>query len=140
MSCYAVIDTNVLVSSLLAKRSDSAPAFLLVAVLSGEIIPLYNPEILAEYKEVLNRPKFPFSTDRSEKLLWIIRQFGVSVDPTLTGMELPDMSDLVFYEVMMEKREDDAYLVTGNLRHFPVRTYIVTPAEMMALIRGKAAP
>ena len=46
------------------------------------------------------------------------------------------MDDLVFYEVVMEKREDDAYLITGNLRHFPVRDYIVTPAEMMGIIAG----
>lgn len=46
------------------------------------------------------------------------------------------MDDLVFYEVVMEKREDDAYLITGNLRHFPVRDYIVTPAEMMDIIAG----
>lgn len=44
------------------------------------------------------------------------------------------MSDLIFYEVVMEKRDDDAYLVTGNLRHFPNKPFIVTPAEMMALI------
>ena len=30
------------------------------------------------------------------------------------------MDDLVFYEVVMEKRKaDDAYLITGNLKHFP---------------------
>ena len=49
------------------------------------------------------------------------------------------MDDLVFYEVVMEKREDDAYLVTGNLRHFPPRNFIVTPAEMMALIESEGS-
>ena len=44
------------------------------------------------------------------------------------------MDDLVFYEVTMEKREDDAYLITGNLKHFPERPYIVTPGEMMKII------
>nr|WP_302134438.1 hypothetical protein [uncultured Schaedlerella sp.] len=44
------------------------------------------------------------------------------------------MDDLVFYEVVIEKREDDAYLITGNIRHFPKRDFIVTPAEMMAII------
>ena len=35
----------------------------------------------------------------------------------------------------MEKRKsDDAYLVTGNLKHFPAREYIVTPAEMMSIL------
>jgi len=36
----------------------------------------------------------------------------------------------------MEKRkEDDAYLVTGNLKHFPVRTFIVTPREMLDILQ-----
>ena len=28
----------------------------------------------------------------------------------------------------------DAYLVTGNIRHFPVRSYIVTPKQMLDII------
>ena len=44
------------------------------------------------------------------------------------------MDDLVFYEVAMEKRDDDAYLVTGNQKHYPIRDFIVTPAEMMEII------
>ncbi len=49
---------------------------------------------------------------------------------------LPDVKDIIFYAVLMEKRKDEeAYLVTGNLRHFPVRTYIVTPREMLDILR-----
>ena len=44
------------------------------------------------------------------------------------------MDDLFFYEVAIETREDDAYLVTGNQKHYPVRDFIVTPAEMMEII------
>ena len=40
-----------------------------------------------------------------------------------------------FYEVAMEKREDDAYLVTGNQKHYPVRDFIVTPAEMLEILK-----
>ena len=59
------------------------------------------------------------------------------MNPSPTDEILPDMDDLVFYEVVMEKRKDDAYLVTGNLRHFPPRDFIVTPSEMMALIESE---
>ena len=49
---------------------------------------------------------------------------------------LPDPKDVVFYAVLMEKRkEEEAYLVTGNLKHFPARTYIVTPKEMLDIIQ-----
>ena len=36
-----------------------------------------------------------------------------------------------------ERRKNDAYLITGNLRHFPERDYIVTPAEMMSIIEAE---
>ena len=44
------------------------------------------------------------------------------------------MDDLIFYEVAMEKRDDDAYLVTGNQKHYPVRDIIVTLAEIMEIL------
>lgn len=135
MSVYAVLDTNVLVSSLLTRNRDSATSLVLDAVFTGNMIPLYNEEILTEYDDVLHRPKFPFSEERIERLLSALRQFGLSVDPTPIGEILPDMDDLVFYEVVMEKRDDGAYLVTGNKKHFPERKFIVTPSEMMAILR-----
>ena len=85
---------------------------------------------------MLHRRKFSFSEERIRRILMMIRQFGLAVNPSPTGEILVDMDDLVFYEVVMEKREDDADLITGNLRHFPVRDYIVTPAEMMDIIAG----
>lgn len=134
MKYYAVYDTNVLISALLTKQPDSATAKVVDAIASQRVIPLYNQEILDEYDEVLHRPKFKFSEDRIQQLLSVIKKLGIAVSPTPTGEILPDMDDLVFYEVVMEKRSDDAYLVTGNIRHFPERDYIVTPAEMMAII------
>ena len=60
---------------------------------------------------------------------------AVYVDAGTVEEILPDEKDIVFYAVLMETRkEDDAYLVTGNLRHFPMRTYIVTPREMLEII------
>ena len=39
----------------------------------------------------------------------------------------------------MEKRDDDAYLLMGNMKHHPVRDFIVTPAEMVAILEDKKA-
>ena len=136
MKYYAVIDTNVLVSSLLTARADSPTVKVMQAISDGALIPLYNEEIMKEYDEVLHRKKFPFTEKRIRPVLASIRAFGLAVNPSPTNAVLPDMDDLVFYEVVMEKR-DDAYLVTGNLRHFPPRHFIVTPAEMMALIESE---
>lgn len=134
MICYAVFDTNVLISSLLTKRTDTATARVVDAISSGDIIPLYNQEILSEYSEVLHRKKFSFSEERIEKILLMIRQFGLAVNPSPTGEIFVDMDDLVFYEIVMEKRDDNAYLITGNIRHFPKRDFIVTPSEMIEIL------
>ena len=44
------------------------------------------------------------------------------------------MKDLPFYEVVMEKRSDNAYLVTGNQKHFPKEPFIVTAREMIDIL------
>ena len=130
MICYAVIDTNVLVSALLSSHEDAATVQVLKTMFGGGIIPVYSEEILAEYNEVLRRKKFRFSETLIVSLIETIVKFGVSITPTETGEIIPDMKDLPFYEVVMEIREEeDAYLVTGNLKHFPERPYIVTARQ-----------
>lgn len=134
MTCYAVIDTNVLVSALLSCHDDAATVQVVGKLLSGEVIPLYSDEILREYQEVLRRPKFHFDTGMIGCLLDAVRTFGVLVMPSPTGEILPDMKDLPFYEVVMDKREDNACLVTGNKKHFPQKSFIVTPSEFLELL------
>lgn len=134
MNYYAVIDTNVLLSALLSKNENAATVRVLDAVFEGKIIPLYHRDILAEYDEVLHREKFHLQEKLIQIVLEAIRQYGIEVFPQPTGAVLIDMDDLVFYEVAMEKRDDDAYLVTGNQKHYPFKDFIVTPAEMMAMI------
>ena len=58
------------------------------------------------------------------------------VEPCPSGMVLPDMKDLPFYEVVLEKRSDDAYLVTGNIKHFPQEPFIVTPRELLDIFEN----
>lgn len=133
MKYYAVIDTNVLVSAML--KNGSVPGQVAAEALYGDIIPIINDEILAEYEDVLNRPKFRFDKGAVKVFLDELKKRAVYTDYGLIEDEIQDSKDVVFYAVLMEKRkEKDAYLVTGNLKHFPVRTYIVTPKEMMDII------
>lgn len=53
--------------------------------------------------------KFKFPLEQNEYLLNAIIEYGVLVEPSPTGVELPDMKDLPFYEVVLEKRSDDRY-------------------------------
>ena len=50
MTRYGVIDTNVLVSAIL--KWDSVPGLVLKHVFGGNLIPVFNGEIMAEYREV----------------------------------------------------------------------------------------
>lgn len=137
MICYAVIDTNVLVSALLSSHDDAATVLVVGKLFSGEVIALYSDEILHEYGEVLRRTKFHFSEEAASTLLDTIKKYGERIQPTPTGEILPDMKDLPFYEVVVERRDDEAYLVTGNMKHFPVRPFIVTAKEFLDILSAK---
>ena len=134
MKYYAVLDTNVLVSALL--KNGSVPWQVAEEALHGDIIPVLNDEILSEYEDVLNRPKFKFEKRAITVLINELKKRGVFAEAGLIEDAIPDPKDIVFYAVLMEKRkEEEAYLVTGNLKHFPMRTYIVTPKEMLDIIK-----
>ncbi|WP_026656333.1 MULTISPECIES: putative toxin-antitoxin system toxin component, PIN family [unclassified Butyrivibrio] len=132
---YAVIDTNVFISALLSKNEDSATVKIFNAIVGGIITPLYHKDIIEEYSDVLHRKKFKFSEEKIMNVLNMIEKYGVEIFPKPTGEILIDMDDLIFYEVAMETRDDDSYLVTGNQKHYPIKDFIVTPAEMIEIIK-----
>ena len=133
---YAVIDTNVFVSALFTSNIEAATVKVLDAMLQGRIVPLYNEEIFDEYKDVLSRSRFHFSPGRVNQYLKIIRKMGISAERIHSNETFPDLDDAVFYEVALSK--DDAYLVTGNTRHFPKSPIVVTPAEMIKLLEDNS--
>lgn len=136
MKFMVVIDTNVLVSALLSKHDDAATVQILNLVFDGTIIPVYNAEILDEYCNVLHRKKFKFTEENIQTLLDVIKIYGIFTVQTITNTELPDPKDLVFYEVVMSKKDCGAYLVTGNSKHFPIEPFIVTPNELLKIINS----
>lgn len=140
MKAYAVIDTNVLVSALLSANDDAATVQVLDRFLNGDVTLVYSDEIIAEYSEVLRRRKFRFPEETVNYMLLSILHFGLRVDPAKTNAVLPDMKDLPFYEVVMEKQDKGAYLVTGNLKHFPKEPFIVTARQFIDIMDGKASP
>ena len=132
-SVFAVIDTNVIVSALLSSEGDSKPAIVLRETLRGRITPIFNEEILDEYREVLLRDKFHFRKQDVEMVINHVKRSGLRGERLNTLNEIfPDPKDVVFYEVAMSK--EGAYLVTGNIKHFPKKAFVLTPAEMVAII------
>ena len=132
MTIYAVIDTNVLVSTMVTHNKNASTVRVLRAILEEKIIPLFNDEILAEYDEVLHRPKFNLRETDIRKMLSNIITHGEKAERVFSQEEIIDPKDVVFYEVALSK--DGAYLVTGNLKHFPKKPIVVTPAEMIQIL------
>lgn len=133
MKYYAVIDTNVLVSAML--KWQSVPGTVMSLVFDGPVIPVFNEEILNEYKTVLSRPKFHLDEKDVNIILAGITKKGILLNSDKIDIELPDPKDVVFYEVVLEKKKsDDAYLITGNIKHFPAEPFIVTPREFIDII------
>ncbi len=44
------------------------------------------------------------------------------------------MKDLPFYEVVLEIKDNDGYLITGNLKQFPNKPFIVTAREFIEIL------
>ena len=134
---YAAIDTNVLVSALL--NFDSNPGQALLAVFGGEVTPLVNETILAEYRDVLTRKKFRFPADLVEVILARLTACSLNLsDVSADYPEVTDPNDRCFYAVTMSERQtEDALLVTGNIRHFPVRPFVVTPAQFVGILQAE---
>ena len=132
---FAVIDTNVIVSALLSSNLESNPVKVFRAIVQERIVPLYNDGILEEYRCVLSRPKFHLDRSLIETVIKAIVTDGLNIDRTpAADIDFPDPKDIVFYEVALSV--EDSYLVTGNIRHFPVKPFIVTPAGMIRILEN----
>ena len=133
MHYYLVIDTNVLVSA--ALKHHSVPGSIVDLAFDGPVTPVLSTEIENEYREVLSRPKFHLTQDIVDDIIHAFQQRGLYLDAEHLEMQLPDPSDLIFYEVVLgSRKERETYLVTGNIRHFPVRPYVVSPRQMLDII------
>ena len=132
---FVVIDTNIIVSALLSSKNDSATVQVMEKVFRQEIKPVYSKEIFAEYINVLNRPKFHFSRELVEYMLSAIKQFGILKEPKETVMVvLPDMKDVPFYRLILDS--EDTYLVTGNIKHFPQESRIITARQLIDILNS----
>ena len=140
MKFYAVIDTNVLVSALLAKHIDSPTVTVVERVFDSTVVPVFNKAILEEYSEVLLQAKFGFDPATVDTFLLEVAQKGILLEPGQTNIVLPDMNDVPFYAVTLAHGNDKTYLVTGNLKHFPVKPFIVTPAQFLERIKQAETP
>ncbi len=130
-----VIDTNVVVSGLLAPYGSAGEVVRMVS--AGHLTLCYDARILAEYAEVLVRPRFPFTRHLVEDLLAQVRESGSVVAAAPLRLRLPDPDDEMFLQVALSGVAE--CLITGNLKHYPrgkrQGVTVVTPTEFLHMYR-----
>ena len=129
----AVFDTNIIISGVLSP--EGIPGKLLNAILDGLCQPVVTDSIVAEYEDVLSRPKFRFPAFRIHPLLDAIRSRALFAPfaPVKHAEALPDPDDVIFLEAAFSL---NVPIVTGNARHFPKsavqRIPILSPTAFLA--------
>jgi uncharacterized protein len=134
----AVLDTNIIVSA--GIRPEGAPAKLVMDwVLDGQLQLVTSPWIIEEYRPVVERPKFRRFGFPPLWLEFLIEESMRLTDPARWPHAGPDPKDIPFLALAQSA---GAWLVTGNLKHFPEETRagvtVLSPTEYLAhLVKGK---
>ncbi len=117
MIARVVLDTNVVVSALI--KPHGLEDQVLRLALSGRIQLCISPAVLAEYARVLQYPKLKLKAEEQRVALEELTKHSRVVHPASTiDVITRDAADNRFLECAEEAKAD--YLVTGNLKHFPV--------------------
>jgi putative PIN family toxin of toxin-antitoxin system len=125
-----VIDTNVLVSALLT--SGGLPEVVINLAISGEVQWFASESVLAEYKEVLKRPRLAIDSGKAADAMARILATVSVISAAVRVAAASDPDDNQFLECVEAAQAH--YLVTGNIRHCPEvwkETRIVTPREFI---------
>ena len=129
-----VIDTNILVSAFWTDMGN--PHKILDMAGTDKIKVCYDHRIIAEYDYVLRRPRFKFSPCDIEVVIKMIKSKGLCVIADRCLINFTDETDRAFYEVAVK---NNAYLITGNKKHYPDETFIITPARFVEIYNDHAA-
>lgn len=105
-----VVDTNVVISGTLV--DSGLPASILDLATNRKIRMIVSAHILAEYEEVLRRPRFKIGTTRINEIFTVIRKTSLLVKPSNTISISRYESDNRFYECAEAGNAD--FLITGN--------------------------
>jgi len=123
-----VLDTNVVISAFI--KPDSKPSHVLKIALGHKAELCYNSAILGEYESVMLRPKFSskIDTNNIRRFIDLIRSIGFPFHPPPSNIKLPDESDRIFYDTA---KKSGSVLISGNIKHFPQETFIISPADFL---------
>jgi len=120
------LDTNIIISAILSPNGKAAQ--IMQQFFDGKIQLYYCEEILSEYENVLLRPKFDFEVEKREAFLTGIKRLGILIHPEKSDICFIDESDRIFYDTA---KACNAILITGNIKHYPVEPFVMTPTDFL---------
>ena len=134
-----VVDTNIVVSA--ALKPDGLQRTVLLLAITKPARLYVSEAIMAEYREVLARPKMNIRKGLQQQMLQLIRSRSYPVKPARLLEVTADPDDNMFLECADAARAD--YLVTGNQRHFPKfwkKTKVITSREFISIVAPHLIP
>ena len=108
---------------------------MILGVAQKKFTPIIDNNIIEEYRDVLQREKFNFSLDYQNSFIDEITKYAINEPVKASEIVLPDMDDKIFYDVAFAHQNKKAFLVTGNLRHFPGCPFAISPKDFYELIK-----
>jgi putative PIN family toxin of toxin-antitoxin system len=123
-----VLDTNIIISAAISDKGN--PSAIINLVSEGKLTMYFNAAILDEYADVLSRDKFNLSVTTQKAVIDKIKEIGLLIEPNVSTIPLPDESDRKFYDTA---KAANAYLITGNTKHYPEEPHILSPAQFVAV-------
>ena len=130
---WVVLDTNIIVSTLLQPLGPPAQVFLLA--LGNTVQMCVSGSTFAEYEDVIRRPRFRRTEETVASMLETIRTKAHWVRPSVTIRACSDPDDDIFLECAQASRA--AYLITGNVKDFPARwlgTEVITARGFLEVV------
>ncbi|MCP4402585.1 MAG: putative toxin-antitoxin system toxin component, PIN family [bacterium] len=126
-----VVDCNVIISAGITPQGSCARVIEQVLGFHEWIT---SVPILEEYHEVIRRPRFAPYRSLLEGIVDRVEEVGIVVLPVdAINASLPDLDDEIYLKTAFSANA--SVLITGNLKHFPLRkyenTHVLSPREFL---------
>ncbi|WP_375480373.1 putative toxin-antitoxin system toxin component, PIN family [uncultured Nostoc sp.] len=126
-----IIDTNILVSAAIADKNPEAVILFVVANSDFEWV--VSAEILAEYKEVLKRPRLKLTEAQHQRWVYLIDSVITLIDVDVEVDFPRDRKDAKFLACAIAAEAD--FLITGDTDFNEAQTLLNTTIISLSLFK-----
>lgn len=144
MTPNVIVDTDVLVSALIRRRSSSPTVLVLGAIVANRVRPILSTDLIDEYIRVLERPTLRrlhgLDSLGLTAFLASLERRAEALEPPRAPESAPDPRDQHLWDLLSAHRE--AILITGDqllLDRPPAFGRVMTPRQLVEAFVGDAS-